>query len=311
MTGANHKISVVMAVYNSPQLIEKTVRSVLSQRGVSFQFIIVDDGSGLETKKVLNSYRDIAEIKLLEQPNSGLTSALIRGCKAAEGQYIARIDIGDEMLAGRLAAQAEVMDQDPTIGLVCSSVELVTEVGEALFTVTSSGEELERGLRNPLTSRGKSPFHSSVMFRRDVYLKVGGYRPEFYFAQDLDLWSRMIESCHVAAQDDCFTRAIYSVKGITARYNSEQLILREIVADLIDQRAVGADEHDGLAKAAKIRPSASNSATDDFAGNYFIGRCLMDTRSPTARTYLLRALKARPMSLKVWWAWCRTIMYRM
>ena len=33
--------------------------------------------------------------------------------------------------------------------------------------------------------------HGSVMFRREAYVKAGGYRPAFYYAQDWDLWYRL------------------------------------------------------------------------------------------------------------------------
>ena len=105
-------ISIVMSVYNGADRLRETMESVLSQEGVSLEFIIVDDGSTDGSDVTLGNYaRHDARVRILHQENQGLTRALIRGCEAAKGKYIARQDAGDISLPFRLHLQKAVLDQ--------------------------------------------------------------------------------------------------------------------------------------------------------------------------------------------------------
>src|SRR5690349_20597011 len=96
-------VSVVMGVYNAASDVEPSVRSVLEQRDVDLEFIIVDDGSTDSTAATLERLASAdRRVRVLHQANQGLTRALIRGCAAARGTYIARQDNGDLSLPGRL-----------------------------------------------------------------------------------------------------------------------------------------------------------------------------------------------------------------
>ena len=81
-------ISVVMSVYNGADRLRETMESVLSQEGVSLEFIVIDDGSTDGSDVTLADYaRHDARIRILHQQNQGLTRALITGCEAAKGRY--------------------------------------------------------------------------------------------------------------------------------------------------------------------------------------------------------------------------------
>ena len=96
-------VSVVMSVYNGAKYLRESVESVLSQEGVAFEFIIVNDGSTDDSGIILAEYaaRD-DRIRIIEQENTGLTRALIRGCDEAQGKYIARQDADDISMPNRL-----------------------------------------------------------------------------------------------------------------------------------------------------------------------------------------------------------------
>src|SRR5215472_5045758 len=99
----NPEVSVVMSVYNNAPDLARTLDSILSQEGVDFEFIVVNDGSSDQSGQILNKYaqRD-SRLRIIHQENAGLTRALIRGCDVARGEYIARQDAGDFSLPDRL-----------------------------------------------------------------------------------------------------------------------------------------------------------------------------------------------------------------
>ena len=97
----NPEVSVVMSVYNGASHLAATLDSILSQEGVELEFIVVNDGSSDKSGQILNDYaqRD-SRLRIIHQENTGLTRALIRGCDAARGEFIARQDAGDISLPG-------------------------------------------------------------------------------------------------------------------------------------------------------------------------------------------------------------------
>lgn len=85
------KLSIIMPVYNE----EKTVAQVLSKvfsvelpHGIMREVIVVNDGSYDQTEKVLESFKDRYDIKILYQANKGKTAALVRGFEKATGDVV-------------------------------------------------------------------------------------------------------------------------------------------------------------------------------------------------------------------------------
>ena len=113
-------VSVVMSVYNEPEHTRQTIESVLAQKEIDFEFIIVSDGASDAVLKVVDQYESDARIKLFKQANQGLTRGLIVGCELAKSNYIARIDAGDEMLESRLKKQFDLLESDQELGFVSS-----------------------------------------------------------------------------------------------------------------------------------------------------------------------------------------------
>src|SRR5262245_5437953 len=112
-------VSVVMSAYNGGNRLHETMHSILSQEGVSLEFIIVNDGSTDGSDLILDEYAvHDARVRVLHQENQGLTRALTKGCAAAKGEYIARQDVGDIALPNRLGLQKQVLDQNEDCAFV-------------------------------------------------------------------------------------------------------------------------------------------------------------------------------------------------
>ena len=116
-------VSVVISVFNAGALLPQAMRSVLDQEGVDFEIVVVDDGSTDGSGEALDRYaREDPRVRVLHQENAGLTKALIRGCSQARGELIARQDVDDVSLPGRLEKQARLLRSDPSLAMVSSGV---------------------------------------------------------------------------------------------------------------------------------------------------------------------------------------------
>ena len=108
----NPLISVLLSVYNGERFIEQSIKSILAQTFLNFEFIIVNDGSTDNTLKVINKYKLIDKrIRVVNQENQGLTASLVTGVKIAGGVYIARQDVDDVSLPNRFEKQYKAMEK--------------------------------------------------------------------------------------------------------------------------------------------------------------------------------------------------------
>jgi glycosyltransferase involved in cell wall biosynthesis len=282
------------------------VVDLLSQSGVRLEVIVVDDGSADGSASFLEAYakRD-SRIRVFRQEHSGLTNALIRGCSQARADYIARHDVGDVSLPGRLQRQRECLDARPDAAVVSCGARFVAPRGEYLYDVLGSEAEIVTSLRSLCDEQLKGPaHHGSVMFRRNAYEKVGGYRQEFYVAQDLDLWVRLAEVGNHAVVPEVLYQAVVRPDSLSIAHRRRQLALAELIMKGARRRRAGLSDAVELARAAVIRPGRSGHA-GRFArsrGFYFIGACLRRRRDTAATRYLLQAVRENPLHLK---AWCR------
>jgi hypothetical protein len=134
------------------------------------------------------------------------------------------------------------------------------------------------------------------MFRRDAYALVGGYRAEFYFAQDLDLWLRLAEFGEVACDEAVMYEAMLSAGSISGKYREQQERLKRLAVRCRQARLRGQSEQELLEAASKVRPEAQSY--DSSKGSYFIGRLLEPVNREKALAHYQQALQKNPMNWK-------------
>ncbi len=182
-------ISVIMATHSGGPHLPDAINSILNQTFTDFEFIIINDAAKPETAALLSSYKDPRIKILVNSENLGLTKSLNKGLAAAQGEYIARMDADDVSLPERLGVQKKFLDEHPEIAVVGSA------------TIIIDDNNKESGSKKPVTDPDLLKFyillknqitHSSVLFRKKVILENGGYDESVKYAQDYDLWSRLL-----------------------------------------------------------------------------------------------------------------------
>ena len=300
------EVSVVMGVHNDADQLTETIESVLSQSHRRFEFIIVNDGStNHATHQILSTYasRD-TRIKITEKTNEGLTRALTAACSQATGDYISRIDAGDRYLPERLSHQLEFMQHNPECAVCSCWTKLVTEDGLPLVDVRreDSPEQARNSLRADHVSQLKGiTHHGSAMFRRDVYEAVGGYRKEFYFAQDVDLWCRMTDSHGLTFLPEFLYEARFSPDGISGIYRKQQVQLGKLIIQMSKNREAGLPETKLLEPASCIgKRVLTKSARRRAHANalYFVSSLLSHSAPSRGREFLRSAISENPLHLK-------------
>ena len=282
------------------------MNSILSQEGVSLEFIVVNDGSTDNTGEILDDYaRRDPRVRIIHQENSGLTRALINGCGVAAGEFIARQDAGDLSLPGRLARQLDVFRNDPHVVMTSCGTRFIGPNNEILYEVRQTGDELQRGLQHVDIDLVRGPSsHTSVMFRREAFEKVGGYRVHFDVAQDLDLWMRLAEVGLCWATPEIHCEFHLDKSSISFVRKAEQLRATRLIMKCTAARRSGRDDSQ-LAASAKQHMLRNVNWTpkrlQEARFYYFIGSMLRHDQPEQARLYFWSAVRSWFAHLSAWW----------
>lgn len=119
--------SVVIPLYNKEKHIHNTIKSVLAQTFQDFEIIVVNDGSKDKSVDVVKSIKD-SRIRIVNQENSGVSTARNRGIKESKCEYIALLDADDLWLENHLENIYKLIKTYPDVGLYACAYKIRIEV---------------------------------------------------------------------------------------------------------------------------------------------------------------------------------------
>jgi glycosyltransferase involved in cell wall biosynthesis len=298
-----------MSVYNGQQYLRQSVESILTQTFRDFEFIIVNDGSSDESREILSEYAGSdSRIRLINQENTGLTVALIRGCAVARAPYIARQDCDDWSHPERLEKCLAEITRGDDLVMVSSATHVIDSAGDVVF----KNERIvnpETATHDLLYRRIGPPGHGSVMFRRNEYTAVGGYRRCFYYAQDVDLWLRLAQVGLLVYVPEYLYAYRIEPASISGQHSDRQMVFGELCRECLDARMADRSEVPFLQQAESLRAEiesekgAVNGLRRQRAGaHYRIGTGMSRLGNPRARDYFWATVRLNPLH---WRGWCR------
>jgi glycosyltransferase involved in cell wall biosynthesis len=181
-------ISVVIPVYNRPDLLNRALCSVSKQTTQADEVLVVDDGSS--SPPDLSDFYGHLEIHcLISDKNFGVSAARNWGIQQARGEWIALLDSDDEWEPKKLERQVQYIDQNPQLLAVHTLekwIRLGNEVIPPAYLDKSSNRLWERSLKNCLICP------SSVLLHRSVFESVGWFDESLPVCEDYDFWLRLL-----------------------------------------------------------------------------------------------------------------------
>lgn len=192
-------VSVCIPVYNGEQFLAETISSVLDQTYRDFELVILDNASTDDSGRIARSFGDRrirveTNTTTLAQPENWRET--VRLCRAP----LIKLVCADDLLHPRcLEYQVGPMEADPGLAVVAARRHMIDERSRVLVPrrglsgltgVRSSVEVARHVVRNGANPIGEP---GGVLFRREHYFAVGGWRPERRFVMDLDLWIRLLQ----------------------------------------------------------------------------------------------------------------------
>lgn len=170
------KVSVITVVYNDVLGIAKTVESVLSQRDIAVQYIVMDGGSTDGTVDVLNDFV-AAGVELEIRQDKGMYDALNYAYKKCLGEYVAILNSGDSYVLDNSLASAVSRLESNDATFLYSDVFFGRQVESARRLASEMRSNVMLGL---------GYYHTSIVCSRLLYEQVGPFSMQYKIAADVD-----------------------------------------------------------------------------------------------------------------------------
>lgn len=184
MSSSSSLISIVLPVYNQANYLPAALDGVFAQTYPHYELIVVDDGSTDATPEVLGRYQEHHAFTVIRQNNQGLPRALNAGFAHARGDYLTWTSSDNIMLPQMLEVLAGALDADPSVGLVYADRYLMDEEGNDLGRFDLPDYDPYLLLHTNLV-------HCCFLYRRECMERIGGYNPDFIYAEDWEYWIRI------------------------------------------------------------------------------------------------------------------------
>ncbi len=186
------KVSVLLASYNHAPYVEAAVRSVMSQKGVPFELVVIDDGSSDGSHEILTRLSVELAFTYIHRPNKGVIATLNELLAHACGKYFCTFSSDDIMPPHRLLQQSRYLDGHPEAVSCFGQVKPMSEDGVVGENVDETFMQAVPEIHFDELFLGVKALHGCAeMFVTEVVRKMGGYDSRFFF-EDYPLYLRIL-----------------------------------------------------------------------------------------------------------------------
>lgn len=198
MTATKTKISVITVCRNAEATIEKTVASVLRQKKVGIEYIVIDGNSTDNTVKILEKYQHGIDL-LISEDDKGIYDAMNKGIERANGELIGILNADDWYEDGVLEVLLNQETQWKDADIVAGSIRRVDPVrGSEKIIMRSEVGTL--GAANP------SVLHPGTFVKKELYRSAGLYDRRYSISADYEFFCRARKrGGNVVYSDEIFT----------------------------------------------------------------------------------------------------------
>lgn len=180
-------ISVIIPLFNKEDFILETLKSVLSQTYTEFEIIVVNDGSIDNSLGIVNGVKD-ERIKAITINNGGVSNARNVGIDKAKFDWVALLDADDTWEQNYLQKAVDILIMNSEVDVVATNYYLDYNFKKVVALKNRNGF-IESYLKNPCFSS------STVIIRKNVFVRLGVFNPKLKYGEDQHLWFRLGANC--------------------------------------------------------------------------------------------------------------------
>jgi len=182
-------VSIICANYNNGKYLREFIQSVIDSSMLPYELIIVDDGSTDDSLAILDEFKDLSFLKVIEfESNKGFTSALNKALDLAQGKYVMRADPDDIFHPLRIEKQFKMMESDLSIDVLGSNFTYINADSKDVLFESNFPEQSDEIYRRYLSGR-HGMAHGTICGKSSIY-KCYRYQ-ELFPGEDYEIFSRM------------------------------------------------------------------------------------------------------------------------
>ena len=181
-------VSILMPAYNAERYIKESIDSALAQTYVNIEVVVIDAASKDKTVEIVKAYTD-PRVRLIEHAYEPIIATRNGLLKEARGEYIAFLDSDDIYLPDRIVEEVAFFEENPQYSIVfCDLRYFFDGVPDKLY-------------RNAYAFHSDNAFlqlldkmyitNTTVMFKREIYEKLGGYNESLGLVEDWEYFLRI------------------------------------------------------------------------------------------------------------------------
>jgi len=189
-------VTVLTATYNRPAYLPEAVQSVVNQQMADWEMLVINDG-GTDVRAIVEGFGDERIRYFARERNQGKAACLNFGLEQARGRYIAYLDDDDVWYPNHLAVLTDILERNPEVGAAYSDLYRV------LFIKGRHGRripleksvEVSRDYNRTFTFYFNHVLHVSLMHKRELGLRCGGYDPNVRVLIDWNITRKLSFYC--------------------------------------------------------------------------------------------------------------------
>ena len=240
------RFSVIIPAFNAAATLARAIESVSAQSWPAHEIIVVDDGSTDATAEVARQFGET--VRLIQQPNSGVSVARNAGAAAATGDWLAFLDADDWYADDRIKLHAEWITEDPMLDCLTGDYEYRDAAGSLLGTSMAQHESGRMLLAKAAGSTRvvmETPAEIAAFVAdhfgdthtlsvpRARFIELGGYPTGFKVCEDVHFLTRLVaQSRHIGVV--CASLGVYCIHDASATRKNPVVAQQENVRTLID-----------------------------------------------------------------------------
>lgn len=240
------RFSVIIPAFNAAATLERAIASVRAQSWPAHEIIVVDDGSLDDSADVARRFGEA--VRLIRQPNGGVSRARNAGAVAASGDWLAFLDADDWYAPDRLKRHADWIAEDPTLDFLTGDYEYRDAAGALLGTSMAQHASGRMALRKAAgvarvileTPEEIAAFVAdhfgdthTLSVPRARFVALGGYPTGFKVCEDVHFLTRLVaQSQRIGVV--CESLGVYAIHPGSATRRDPVAAQRENVRTLTD-----------------------------------------------------------------------------
>jgi glycosyltransferase involved in cell wall biosynthesis len=276
-------VSIVIPCYDVGPYVQAAVESALDQTWPHLEVIAVEDGARDNTLAVLrkiSSQRSDQRLRIVSQPNRGLSAARNTGIRESRGRFIGFLDGDDIWMPDKVDRQMAILLSRPQVGLTFSHSLYLDEAGRP--TGRTLAEQRLRPALADMVRRNHFGNGSTVIARRECFEQAGFFDEDLHSCEDYEMWCRILALTSLQAQGVAEPLTGYRLRSTSLTFDHYRFARNaDLAMDKLRKGGLGLS--DALLRAG-------------HAMHYRIAawRALLAGRDSAARALMLQALRLYP-----------------